>query len=89
MTTSTDFGEVYIINSRSYIKDISHFFDETFLRDLKNNNGTLKDHVSNLDTNATYYGKKSIKCILPTCYVEIEYKTSDKDTHFIDYSCHL
>ena len=89
MTTSTDFGEVYIINSRSYIKNISHYLDEEFLKALKNDNGTLKDHVSNLDTNAIYYDKKCIKATLPTCYIEIEYKTNDKDTHYIDYSCFL
>ena len=67
----------YILNCHSYIKNVSKFLDKDFLKELKNSDGTLKPHVSNLDTNFTYYGKPAIKCILPTCFIEIEYKTSD------------
>ena len=74
MTFQDDF---YIINSNSYIKNVSKFLDKDFLKELKNFDGTLKPHVSNLNTNFTYCGKPSIRCILPTCFIEIEYKTSD------------
>ena len=67
----------YILNCHSYIKNVSKFLDKDFLKELKNSDGTLKPHVSNLDTNFTYCGKPAIKCILPTCFIEIEYKTSD------------
>ena len=39
--------------------------------------GTLKPHISDLDTSVTYFGKPAIKCTIPTCFIEIEYKTSD------------
>ena len=67
----------YILNCHSYIKNVSKFLDKDFLKQLKNSDGTLKPHVSNLDTSVTYYGKPCIKATLPTCFIEIEYKTSD------------
>ena len=50
----------YVIESHSYIKNVPIFLSLEFLKDLKNDDGTLKTHVSNLDTNVTYYGVKSI-----------------------------
>ena len=67
----------YILNCHSYIKNVSKFLDKDFLKELKNSDGTLKPHVSDLDTDVTYYGKPCIKATLPTCFIEIEYKTSD------------
>ena len=67
----------YILNCHSYIKNVSKFLDKDFLEELKNSDGTLKPHVSNLDTDVTYYGKPCIKCTLPTLFIEVEYKTSD------------
>ena len=75
MTSNNGF---YIISTNSTIKNVSKFLDFDFYeKELKTSNGTLKDHISNLDTNATYYGKKCIKCTIPTLFIEIEYKTSD------------
>ena len=74
MTFQDDF---YIINSTSYIAEVRQNLCTEFLKELKNDDDTLKPHVSDLNTNFTYYGKPSIRCILPTCFIEIEYKTSD------------
>ena len=78
-------NDFYIISTNSYIKNVSKYLDMNFLKELKTSNGTLKDHVSNLDTNVIYYGKKCIKCTIPTLFIEIEYKDLNKDTYFIDY----
>ena len=69
--------DFYIINSNSYIKNVSKFLDKDFLKELKNFDGTLKPHVSNLDTSVTYYGKPCIKATIPTLFIEVDYKTSD------------
>ena len=60
-----------------------------FLKELKTNNNQLKPHVKDLDINATYYGKKCIKATIPTLFVEITYKDSEKDTFSIDYDVFL
>lgn len=75
----------YIISTNSYIKSVPKFLDIDFLKELKTNNNQLKPHVKDLDINATYYSKKCIKCIIPTLFIEIEYKDINKDTYFIDY----
>ena len=69
-------NDFYVISTNSYIKSVPKFLDMEFLKELQTSNGTLKDHVSNLDTNATYYGKKCIKCTIPTLFISIEYKDS-------------
>ena len=69
--------DFYVIRSTSYIAEVKTSFCTEFLKELKNDDGTLKPHVSDLNTNFTHYGKPSIRCILPTCFIEIEYKTSD------------
>ena len=71
------YDDFYVISSTSYIKNVPTFLDTNFLKELKNDDGSLKPHISDLDTNANYCGKKCIKCTLPTCFIEIEYKTSD------------
>ena len=49
-----------------------------FMKDLKNDDGTLKPHVTELNTNYVQYGvNKTIKCSIPTLFIEVEYKTSD------------
>ena len=79
----------YVIESHSYIKNVPTFLSLDFLKDLKNDDGTLKTHVSSLDTNATYYGKPAIKASIPTCFVEIIYKTPNNDRYMINYDCFL
>ena len=79
----------YVLESHSYIKNVPTFLSLEFLKDLKNEDGTLKPHVSDLDTNVTYYGVKSIKASVPTCFVEIIYKTPNGDRYMINYDCFL
>ena len=79
----------YVIESHSYIKNVPTFLSLEFLKDLKNDDGTLKTHVSDLNTNVTYYGVKSIKASIPTCFVEIIYKTPNNDRYMINYDCFL
>ena len=74
MTFQDDF---YIINVNSYIKTVSNYFGIDFIKDLKNDDGTFKPHVTELNTNYVQYGVKTIKCSIPTLFIEVEYKTSD------------
>ena len=76
----------YIISTNSYIKSIPNtFLSMEFLKELKTNNNQLKPHVNDLDSNAIYYGKKCIKCTIPTIFISIEYKDINKDTYLIDH----
>ena len=67
----------YVINSTSYIKSVPTKLDKDFKKDLIEDNGDLKPHVEKIIENVFYYGKQCINATLPTCFVEIEYKTSD------------
>ena len=79
----------YIIRSEATIKNVPQVLDSNFLKDLKTSNNELKPHISNLDTNAIYYGKKCIKCTIPTLFISIEYKDLDKDIYLIDHEVFL
>ena len=67
----------YVINSTSYIKSVPTKLDKDFKKDLIEANGDLKPHVEKIIENVFYYGKECINATLPTCFIEIEYKTSD------------
>ena len=68
----------YILNCHSYIKTVPNYFCMDFMKELKNDDGTFKPHVTELNTNYVQYGvNKTIKCNLPTLFIEVEYKTSD------------
>ena len=83
-------NDFYIISTNSTIKNVSKFLDYDFYeKELKTNNNQLKPHVKDLDINATYYGKKCIKATIPTLFIEIEYKDSDKDTYLITHEVFL
>ena len=69
--------DFYIINSTSYIKSVPTRLDKDFKKDLIEDNGDLKPHVEKIIENVFYYGKQCINATLPTCFIEIEYKTSD------------
>ena len=78
-------NDFYIISTNSYIKNTSKFLDYDFYeKELKTNN-KLKPHIKDLDINATYYGKKCIKCTIPTLFISIEYKDLNKDIYLIDH----
>ena len=68
----------YILNCHSYIKTVPNYFCIDFMKELKNDDGTFKPHVTELNTNYVQYGvNKTIKCSIPTLFIEVEYKTSD------------
>ena len=69
--------DFYIINSTSYIKSVPTRLDKDFKKDLIEDNGDLKPYVEKIIENVFYYGKECINATLPTCFIEIEYKTSD------------
>ncbi len=67
----------FIVRSTSFIKNVPQILCTEFFKELTDNDDNLKPHISDLDTNVTYYGKPAIKCTIPTCFIEIEYKTTD------------
>ena len=69
--------DFYVIRSTSYIKSVPTKLDKDFKKDLIEANGDLKPHVEKIIENVFYYGKQCINATLPTCFIEIEYKTSD------------
>ena len=78
-------NDFYIISTNATIKSTSKFLDYDFYeKELKTNN-KLKPHIKDLNINATYYGKKCIKCTIPTLFIEIEYKDLNKDIYLIDH----
>ena len=82
-------NDFYIISTNSYIKNVSKFLDYDFYeKELKTNN-ELKPHIKDLDINATYYGKKCIKCTIPTLFISIEYKDLNQDIFLIDHEVFL
>ena len=84
VTTLTDYGEAYLVNSRSDIKNIPTNFCMEFLADLKNEDGTLKDHITDLNDNIMYYGKQGIRCTLPTLFIQLEYKLDDGGAYLLE-----
>ena len=82
-------NDFYIISTNSYIKNVSKYLDMNFLKELKTSNNELKPHIKDLDINATYYGKKCIKCTIPTLFISIEYKDLNKDIYLIDHEVFL
>ena len=81
--------DFYIINSTSYIAEVRQNLCTEFLKELKNDDGTLKPYVEKIIENVFYYGKRCIKATIPICFVEIEYKTKDNDTYLITHEEHL
>jgi len=67
----------YILNVHSYIKTVPNYFCMDFMKELKNEDGAFKPHVTELNTNYVQYGVQTIKCSIPTLFIEVEYKTSD------------
>ena len=79
-------NDFYIISTNATIKNTSKFLDFSFYeKELMTSSNELKPHISNLDTNSIYYGKKCIKCTIPTLFIEITYKDSEKDVYLIDH----
>ena len=82
--------DFYIISTNATIKNTSQFLDFSFYeKELMTSNNELKPHIKDLDTNAIYYGKKCIKCNIPTLFIEITYKDLDRDVYLIDHEVFL
>ena len=78
-------NDFYIISTNATIKNTSKFLDFSFYeKELMTSNNELKPHIKDLDINATYYGKKCIKCTIPTLFIEVTYKDSEKDVYLIE-----
>ena len=73
----TFYDDFYVINVNSHIKTAPNYFAMDFMKELKNDDGSFKPHVTELNTNYVQYGVKTIKCSIPTVFIEVEYKTSD------------
>ena len=78
-------NDFYIISTNATIKNTSTFLDYDFYEKELMTNNKLKPHIKDLDINATYYGKKCIKCTIPTLFIQIEYKDLNKDIYLIDH----
>ena len=79
----------FIISTSATIKNTSKYLDLDFYETELKTNNELKPHIKDLDINATYYGKKCIKANLPTLFIEITYKDSDRDVYLIDHEVFL
>ena len=79
----------YIISTNATIKSTPTKLDKAFKKDLVTDNGDLKPYVEKIIENVFYYGKRCIKASIPICFVEIEYKTRDKDNYLITHEEYL
>ena len=71
------YEDYYVINSTSHIKSVPTRLDKDFKKELIDDNGDLKPHVEKIIPFVFSDGKQIIIATLPTCFIEIEYKTSD------------
>ena len=78
-------NDFYIISTNATIKNTSKFLDYDFYEKELMSNNKLKPHIKDLNINATYYGKKCIKCTIPTLFIQIEYKDLNQDIYLIDH----
>lgn len=79
----------YIISTNATIKSIPTKLDKAFKKELVTNNGDLKPHVEKIIDNVFYYGKQCINATLPSLFIEIEYKDSNKDIYLIEHEVFL
>ena len=79
----------YIISTNAIIKSVPTKLDKAFKKDLVTDNGDLKPHVEKIIDNVFYYGKQCINATIPTLFIEITYKDSEKDTFMINHEVFL
>ena len=72
-------NDFYIISTNATIKSTPTKLDKAFKKELVTNNGDLKPHVEKIIDNGFYYGKQCINATIPTLFIEIEYKDTNKD----------
>ena len=82
-------NDFYIISTNATIKSTSTKLDKAFKKELVTDNGDLKPHVEKIIDNVFYYGKQCINATIPTLFIEIEYKDSNKDIYLINHEVFL
>ena len=82
-------NDFYIISTSATIKSTPKKLDKAFKKDLVTDNGDLKPHVEKIIDNVFYYGKQCINATIPTLFIEIEYKDSNKDIYLINHEVFL
>ena len=73
MTTSTDYGECFLTTfPHVHIKTVlQRYFNKEH---LYNDDGSLKEHISNIQEENYNHGGIGFKCFCPTLFVTLEYK---------------
>ena len=71
------YEDYFVVSTSSYIKSVPTKLSMEFKKELIDDNGDLKPHVEKIIDNVFYCGEQCINATLPTCFIEIEYKTSD------------
>ena len=79
----------YIISTNATIKSTPKKLDKAFKKDLLTDNGDLKPYVEKIIDNVFYYGKQCINATLPSLFIQIEYKDSNKDIYLIEHEVFL
>ena len=82
-------NDFYIISTNATIKSTPTKLDKAFKKDLVTDNGDLKPHVEKIIDNVFYYGKQCINATLPSLFIQIEYKDSNKDIYLIEHEVFL
>lgn len=79
----------YIISTNATIKSTPTKLDKAFKKELVTDNGDLKPYVEKIIDNVFYYGKQCINATIPTLFIEIEYKDTNKDIYLISHEVFL
>ena len=82
-------NDFYIISTNATIKSTPTKLDKAFKKELVTNNGELKPYVEKIIDNVFYYGKQCINATIPTLFISIEYKDSNKDIFLIEHEVFL
>ena len=79
----------FIISTSATIKSTPKKLDKAFKKELVTDNGDLKPYVEKIIDNVFYYGKQCINATLPSLFIQIEYKDSNKDIYLIEHEVFL
>ena len=79
----------FIISTNAMIKSTSKKLDKAFKKELVTDNGDLKPYVEKIIDNVFYYGKQCINATLPSLFIQIEYKDSNKNIYLIEHEVFL
>ena len=78
-------NDFYIISTNATIKSTPTKLDKAFKKELVTDNGDLKPHVEKIIPFVFSNGRQIIIATLPTLFIEITYKDSDKDVYLIEH----